>query len=87
MTGRNIARGIGDVAEMPPPKTPLSAALQITASQRVNGIITASQVLRRWLWLSSVRSSPSQKPSPINPWMKTRKATVVMPLAAMTGTA
>ena len=41
MTGRKTAIGISGIGLTPARKTPLSAALQITASQSVNGTITA----------------------------------------------
>ena len=47
MTGRKIARGVSGIELTPGRNTPLIAAPQINASHSVNGIIAASQTLRR----------------------------------------
>jgi len=47
ITGRKIANGSAG-KRVPVRKTPLMAALQATAIQSVYGIMTASQVVRRW---------------------------------------
>ncbi len=66
ITGRKIANGSSGKAEAPVRKTPLMAALQAIASQSVNGTMTASQVVRRWPGVRSVRSRPSHKPTAIS---------------------
>ncbi len=66
-------------------KTPLIAALQATANQSVSGIMTASQVVRRWLGVRSVLSRPSHKPTAITPWAINWCAEVGTPLAGITG--
>ena len=48
ITGRTIANGSSGSGEASVRKTPLIAALQATANQSVYGIMTASQVVRRW---------------------------------------
>ena len=59
--------GSNGKGEAPVRKTPLMAALQATANQSVYGIMTASQVVRRWPDVRSVLSRPSHKPSPMSP--------------------
>jgi hypothetical protein len=66
ITGRKIANGSAG-KRVPVRKTPLMAALQATAIQSVYGIMTVSQVVRRWSDVRSVRSRPSHKPSPMSP--------------------
>jgi hypothetical protein len=87
ITGRKIDNGSngtgGGVATVR--KTPLMAALQATANHSVSGIITASQVARRWPGVRSVLSRPSHKPSAINPWAINWWAVVGTPLAGISG--
>src|SRR5271168_59382 len=85
ITGRKIANGSHGRGEAPVTKTPLIAALQATANQRVSGIITASQVVRRWFGVRSVLSRPSHKPTAISPWVINWCAAVGTPLAGMNG--
>ena len=85
ITGRKIANGSNGNGEAPVRKTPLIAALQATANQSVSGIMTASQVVRRWPGVRSVLSRPSHKPTAITPWAINWRAVVGTPLAGMIG--
>src|ERR1700722_4921540 len=64
ITGRKIANGNAGKGEASAWKTPLTAALQATANQSVNGTMTDSQVARRWPEVRSAPSRPSHKPTP-----------------------
>src|SRR5260221_13297194 len=85
ITGRKIADGSSGKGEAPVRKTPLIAAVQATAAQRVNGTMIASQVVRRWPGVRSVRLRPSHKPSAMSPWATNRTARAGRPLSGSAG--
>ncbi|WGR93979.1 hypothetical protein MTX20_06045 [Bradyrhizobium sp. ISRA435] len=61
------------------------AALQATANQSVSGIMTASQVVRRWSGVRPAASRPSHNPTAMSPCAINWCAVVGTPLVWMIG--